>query len=223
MAEALLNWARTIICYMIFLSLAGNLLAGSSYGKYLRLFGGMVLILIVLSPAAAPLDLEEQMGYLFDQIAFKQEAEGLKKEIFGMEEKRLKGITAQYRENVEEEVEQLAEDQGYECREVSVILDENRESQDYGKLLGINIVLTGREGEKNQRDASFPASGDDCGDRPVSIDPIGVEPVRIEMAAPVSPSVSQAEGENGPKDLKGKVEQYYGLEGEAVKVKWKDD
>ena len=140
MAEALLNWARTIICYMIFLSLAGNLLAGSSYGKYLRLFGGMVLILIVLSPAAAPLDLEEQMGYLFDQIAFKQEAEGLKKEIFGMEEKRLKGITAQYRENVEEEVEQLAEDQGYECREVSVILDENRESQDYGKLLGLSLI-----------------------------------------------------------------------------------
>lgn len=41
MAEALLGWARNIIYYMVFLSLAEHLLAGSSYGRYLRLFGGL--------------------------------------------------------------------------------------------------------------------------------------------------------------------------------------
>ena len=47
MAEALLGWARNIIYYMVFLSLAEHLLAGSSYGRYLRLFGGLVLVLVV--------------------------------------------------------------------------------------------------------------------------------------------------------------------------------
>ena len=50
MAEALLGWARNIIYYMVFLSLAEHLLAGSSYGRYLRLFGGLVLVLVVLGP-----------------------------------------------------------------------------------------------------------------------------------------------------------------------------
>ncbi|MEI3281882.1 MAG: hypothetical protein V8R61_03850 [Enterocloster sp.] len=47
MAEALLGWARNIIYYMVFLSLAEHLLAGSSYGRYLRLFGGLVLVLVI--------------------------------------------------------------------------------------------------------------------------------------------------------------------------------
>ena len=62
MAEALLGWARNIIYYMVFLSLAEHLLAGSSYGRYLRLFGGLVLVLVVLGPFGSLGDWEQ---YLF--------------------------------------------------------------------------------------------------------------------------------------------------------------
>ena len=98
MAEALLGWARNIIYYMVFLSLAEHLLAGSSYGRYLRLFGGLVLVLVVLGPFGSLGDWEKQVSSLFDQFTFRQESRELKKEIFGMEEKRLAGITGQYRE-----------------------------------------------------------------------------------------------------------------------------
>ena len=89
MAEALLGWARNIIYYMVFLSLAEHLLAGSSYGRYLRLFGGLVLVLVVLGPFGSLGDWEKQVSSLFDQFTFRQESRELKKEIFGMEEKRL--------------------------------------------------------------------------------------------------------------------------------------
>ena len=112
MAEALLGWARNIIYYMIFLSLAEHLLAGSSYGRYLRLFGGLVLVLVVLEPFGSLGDWETQTGSLFRQFTFKQESEELKKELFGMEEKRLDGITGQYREYVEEEIAALAGTEG---------------------------------------------------------------------------------------------------------------
>ena len=61
MAEALLGWARNIIYYMVFLSLAEHLLAGSSYGRYLRLFGGLVLVLVVLGPFGSLGDWEKQV------------------------------------------------------------------------------------------------------------------------------------------------------------------
>ena len=94
MAEALLGWARNIIYYMVFLSLAEHLLAGSSYGRYLRLFGGLVLVLVVLGPFGSLGDWEKQVSSLFDQFTFRQESRELKKEIFGMEEKRLAGELA---------------------------------------------------------------------------------------------------------------------------------
>ena len=48
--EAVYGWVKNIIYYMIFLSVVNNLLADSKYGKYIRLFSGMVLILLVVSP-----------------------------------------------------------------------------------------------------------------------------------------------------------------------------
>lgn len=81
MVEALLGWARNIIYYMVFLSLAEHLLAGSSYGRYLRLFGGLVLVLVVLGPFGSLGDWEKQVSSLFDQFTFRQESRELKKEI----------------------------------------------------------------------------------------------------------------------------------------------
>lgn len=47
--EAVYGWVKNIIYYMIFLSVVNNLLADSKYGKYIRFFSGMVLILLVVS------------------------------------------------------------------------------------------------------------------------------------------------------------------------------
>ena len=82
MAEALLGWARNIIYYMVFLSLAEHLLAGSSYGRYLRLFGGLVLVLVVLGPFGSLGDWEKQVSSLFDQFTFRQESRELKKKFW---------------------------------------------------------------------------------------------------------------------------------------------
>ena len=46
--EAVYGWVKNIIYYMIFLSVVNNLLADSKYGKYIRFFSGMVLILLVV-------------------------------------------------------------------------------------------------------------------------------------------------------------------------------
>ena len=50
MGEILLEWARNIIFFMVFLSVISHLLADASYEKYIRFFAGIVLILITVSP-----------------------------------------------------------------------------------------------------------------------------------------------------------------------------
>ena len=235
MAEAFLGWARNIIYYMIFLSLSEHLLAGSSYGRYLRLFGGMVLVLIVLGPLGSFGDLETQVSCLFDQFTFRQESRDLKKELFGMEEKRLAGITGQYRENVEKEIMALAAAQGVSCSKISVRLEENRESPSYGQILEIEIEVSGADfleqggfGQEGGVQGNVRADGQMLlspisEDRPVSIDRIEIGMGdRKEDKEGMKPELSEGENQ-AAETLKGKVETYYGLEGEAVKIKWKND
>ena len=87
--EAVYGWVKNIIYYMIFLSVVNNLLADSKYGKYIRFFSGMVLILLVVSPFTGGLHLDEQISSMFKSISFQNDTDDLKQDLWGMEERRL--------------------------------------------------------------------------------------------------------------------------------------
>ena len=62
MEGLLLDWARNILFFLVFLSVITHLLADHSYEKYIRFFAGMVLILITISPFKGGWDFQEQVG-----------------------------------------------------------------------------------------------------------------------------------------------------------------
>ncbi len=68
MGEILLEWARNIIFFMVFLSVISHLLADASYEKYIRFFAGIVLILITVSPLKGGLDFQEKAGRAVMQL-----------------------------------------------------------------------------------------------------------------------------------------------------------
>ena len=45
---AVYEWIRNLTAFFLFLSVMENLLPGQKYGKYIRLFAGMVLILLAV-------------------------------------------------------------------------------------------------------------------------------------------------------------------------------
>ena len=81
--EAVYGWVKNIIYYMIFLSVVNNLLADSKYGKYIRFFSGMVLILLVVSPFTGGLHLDEQISSMFKSISFQNDTDDLKQDLWG--------------------------------------------------------------------------------------------------------------------------------------------
>ena len=82
--EAVYGWVKNIIYYMIFLSVVNNLLADSKYGKYIRFFSGMVLILLVVSPFTGGLHLDEQISSMFKSISFQNDTDDLKQDLWGI-------------------------------------------------------------------------------------------------------------------------------------------
>ena len=57
--EAFYGWVRSLTGYFLFMLVLEHLLPGKKYGKYIRLFAGMVLILLVLQPLAGNLRIDE--------------------------------------------------------------------------------------------------------------------------------------------------------------------
>ena len=48
--EGIYRWVSNIVYHLIFVTIITNLLPAGKYEKYLRLFAGRILILLVLQP-----------------------------------------------------------------------------------------------------------------------------------------------------------------------------
>ena len=178
--EAVYGWVKNIIYYMIFLSVVNNLLADSKYGKYIRFFSGMVLILLVVSPFTGGLHLDEQISSMFKSISFQNDTDDLKQDLWGMEERRLDQVIRKYEQAVAADVEAMARAEGFTCTGASVQIDGDRNSSRYGQIEGIGMVISGEKEKEKEKEKAESDSWDYTGSRPVNVDAGRIDSVKVE-------------------------------------------
>ena len=113
--EILYGWVKNIIYFMIFLSVAGSLLADSKYEQYIRFFAGALLILLTVSPLLDAAGLDMRLERLFARFSSEMEAEDLKKEMWAMDGQRRNAVLEQYRAAAEADIESMALEEGLAC------------------------------------------------------------------------------------------------------------
>lgn len=174
--EQLYAWVRNITFYMILISVVTNLLPSKKYEKYLHLFLGMVLILLVLQPLTGSLRLEERIAYYFSMINFKNQAGDLEKEFIGAEQDRLDRMVAQYEEAVAMDLEQMARDTGFYPVTCSAEIGSDPDGEDFGKVSRIFLAVSLKEPGDGTADGAAGAFTEGRREK----EPIAaVEPVRI--------------------------------------------
>lgn len=206
--EGLYGWVRNITFYLIFMTVLTNILPNHKYDKYLKLFAGMVLILLVLQPVTGSLNLEEEIAYYFGSISFQTEADELKKDILGMEGERLNHMVSQYEEAVAVDLEGMAKQAGFYKRQILVTIDHNQDSETFGKVLAISMTLTTQEPEA---EAAVP-----------EIKP--VDPITIKSKEVIEKDREVRQKENtSVSSLRTKISEYYSLEVEDVEIKLENE
>lgn len=209
--SGLYSWVGNIVFYLIFITVVTSLLPNKKYERYLKLFAGMVLILLVLKPLTGSLRLEDKIAYYFESITFQNESDDLKKEILGMEQQRLGQMIAQYQEAVAGDVEAMAVDMGFYPRSTRVTIEGNQESPKFGTVTHISMKVS-RESEEETGGEGQTA------DQKTVIEPVKaverVEAVQIgdeefEVAAVPDETLNR---------LRRKVEEYYGLKTADVEI-----
>ena len=212
--EILYGWVKNIIYFMIFLSVAGSLLADSKYEQYIRFFAGALLILLTVSPLLDAAGLDMRLERLFARFSSEMEAEDLKKEMWAMDGQRRNAVLEQYRAAAEADIEAMALEEGLACYGAEVTF--RTEDENWGEIGGVKLYLS---------DAKEAAAVDEA---------IWIEAVRVGEESAERAGASQTAAADGAADggradareissLKGKVALYYGLEESDIEIVGPDD
>lgn len=231
MGELLLDWARNILFFMVFLSVISHLLADRSYEKYIRFFAGMVLILITISPLKGGLNFQEQAGILFEEFSDFWEKQQAGEVLADVDKNRMGMFFSEYKKETEKRIGEMSEAEGFVCRGAEVTLQERSESSDYGRVEKIRLHLKKEEnvdGEQNERDtggldkvkSSEKMEGRTDGESNVSVK---VEIPDVKAGLSGKKKEIPETGSLQEQQLKRKVAQYYGLEEACVEIWWEDD
>lgn len=223
------GWLRNITCYILFMSILDNLLPGKKYGKYLKLFAGMVLILLVVQPFTGSLRLEDRIAHYYESFVFRYQADDLKQEILGMEEQRLEEMIARYEEAVEQDLIFMAEDSGLAVLGCRAEIERNQKMEEFGMVRSIWMKVTSEETGKGVGEGMTPP---EISAAPVApdIEVVPVEPVEIRAAGKTGEeeagsSISRAEDRERQEEertavrkLRRKIASYYNLEEAYVEI-----
>lgn len=195
--EELYSWVNNITCYLIFITVAVNLLPNKNYEKYIRLFAGMVLILLVVKPLTGGLRLEDKISHYFESITFQNEADELKNDLLGMETIRLSKMIEQYQNAVAGDLEQMAQTEGFYSVSTDVTMESNQEKENFGQVTRIVMVVSAEP--KPEETAAEPVEKIEIGNR----DQVVKENTSLNA-------------------LRKRIEEYYGLEGTYVEIQLKE-
>ena len=215
MGEILLEWARNIIFFMVFLSVISHLLADASYEKYIRFFAGIVLILITVSPLKGGLDFQEKAGRFFEEFSFFQEKEQAGRVLSKADQGRTGAFLAEYKKEAEARIRETVQTEGITCTGAEVEIEKDEKSGEYGKIRKVILHLKEKEKTSSQGDEGEPER-EETGEE-VS--------VKVEISHVITKEKKERAGTESKQEqqLKRKVAQYYGLEEACIEIWWEDD
>ena len=102
--DFLYDWVKNLAIFMILISLIRNLLPKSNYEKYVRLFTGMLAVLLVLQPFIKILGMQDSIDDLFSLDIYSQEMDAMKENFLqagsGFEESLISSYENQIRKQI---------------------------------------------------------------------------------------------------------------------------
>jgi stage III sporulation protein AF len=138
--EALYNWMKNIIVFMIITTVILNLLGKSNYKKYVGLITGLILVLLVIGPILSLTGNSQYFDFSMDSYESLVDAQDLSKEMFVREEQSSIDIFIQYKQVIINQTDSLISEKGLTVVSMEIEVIEDKLSHDFGKLISLNLI-----------------------------------------------------------------------------------
>lgn len=145
MVSTLYEWVKNIVFYMVLVTAVMNVLPNSSYKKYIKLFTGMIMIILVLTPINKLLGIDSKLDNAFIKNMYSQSFkinDSEIKEVFGSGQLRL---IEEYETEIEKNISDLILEGGFYPVEVEAVINSDESSSEYGTLCSIKAVISRTE------------------------------------------------------------------------------
>lgn len=139
------DWVIGIVGFILIMSVISHLINGKKFLKYIKFFMGLILILIVLSPAGKLFSIEEIYNDILNVCTGELEISELKTELTAGLSEYSDSIIAAYKDTIKETIKGIASEQGYEVAEIEADINVDEESKDYGVISSLKVFLSEEE------------------------------------------------------------------------------
>jgi len=139
------TWVKNIVIFLLLVVLIDQILPSSNYKKYIKVSVGLVMILLVFTPILNLLNTGSSMDYYFELEDFKISSADLDYDYEVAGEQKKEFVVSQYKDTLIEQIKQLIASEDYRVKAVDVEIEEDYDSEDFGRVYRITITLAQTE------------------------------------------------------------------------------
>lgn len=152
--DFLYGWVKNLAVFMILISMIRNLLPKNNYEKYVRLFTGMLAVLLVLEPLIKMLGMQDSIDDLFSLDIYSQEMDAMKENFLQAGSGFEDSLISSYEEQIRKQILLLLKEEGIEAAQIKFYVCADETDERYGSISRMEIYL-GKEAERKET-TDFP-------------------------------------------------------------------
>lgn len=138
--EVLYSMVKNIIIYLIMMTVIMNLIGNSSFKKYIQIFSGIILIIIVVLPIINIFKASDKLSYYFNLNELQVNTNEMKNQILETDEGQSKTIISDYKKGLKTEINTKLTVHNLTATSIELVIEEDTKSSKYGTLEALKIV-----------------------------------------------------------------------------------
>lgn len=147
MMDGIYSWIKNIAFFLILILAVQNIVPDNKYKKYIKIFSGVILILIIISPITDMFGVTDKISKLYDKKVIEQQLEEMQGNLSGMENEINDAAASQYNEYIKEQVADIVSGQGMYLDEFSC---ETKDEEDEVTIVSMNLTVS-REDKSDEK------------------------------------------------------------------------
>lgn len=126
--EFILSWIRTIVTYLILIAVILNVIPSDQYKRYVRLFFGVILVLLIARPLLVLFQDESFLNGYFDYYKMIINEENTIPELEEVDKQRKQAVLEAWKTQIKEDLEVYAKEKGWHITELELSLNNEEET-----------------------------------------------------------------------------------------------
>lgn len=141
MFEEILFIIRKIIVFSLVSFVILELTPKEEYKKYINLFVGMVLVLLIFSPICKLMNAKTDFGEIMDKNVMKNETKDVEMYFTEFDQMRVEAVVSEYKNEIIQNIISIIESEQMAANSVDVKLNTDADSSDFLTVEEVNVLI----------------------------------------------------------------------------------